>query len=52
MDTAIRRRMHLLPFTVTIPQEERVADLDDKLFREEGPAILARAIQGILTGRK
>lgn len=52
VDTAIRRRMHLLPFVITIPQEERVADLDDKLFREEGPAILAWAIQGILDWQK
>jgi putative DNA primase/helicase len=45
VDEAIRRRLHLVPFTVTIPQEERDRDLADKL-RAEWPGILRWAIEG------
>jgi putative DNA primase/helicase len=45
VDEAIRRRFHLLPFTVTIPPEERDEGLADKL-KEEWPGILAWAIDG------
>jgi putative DNA primase/helicase len=44
-DEAIRRRLHLIPFTVTIPPERRDKDLKAKL-REEWPGILAWAICG------
>ena len=44
-DEAIRRRLHLIPFNVTIPQDERDTDLPDKL-REEWSGILAWAIEG------
>jgi putative DNA primase/helicase len=37
VDEAIRRRFHLVPFAVTIPPEERDADLAEKL-RMSGPA--------------
>jgi putative DNA primase/helicase len=47
VDEAIRRRLHLIPFNVTIPQEERDNRLTEKL-REEFPGILAWAIQGCL----
>jgi putative DNA primase/helicase len=47
VDEAIRRRLHLVPFTVTIPQEERDPRLSEKL-RSEFPGILAWAIQGSL----
>src|SRR5262249_37240156 len=40
VDEAIRRRLHLIRFNVTIPAEERDLQLGDKL-REEWPAILA-----------
>ncbi|MGZ8408131.1 MAG: phage/plasmid primase, P4 family [Caulobacteraceae bacterium] len=47
IDEAIRRRFHLLPFTVIIPPDHRDPNLFDKL-RAEWPAILAWAIQGCL----
>jgi len=47
IDEAIRRRFHLLPFTVRIPPEERDPNLFDKL-KEEWPAILGWALQGCL----
>ncbi|MBX5221430.1 hypothetical protein HJC04_14045 [Rhizobium sp. NLR8a] len=47
VDEAIRRRFNLIPFTVTIPPEERDETLTEKL-REEWPGILAWAIEGCL----
>lgn len=47
VDEAMRRRMNLLPFTTTIPIEERDPDLFDKL-KGEWPQILAWAIEGCL----
>jgi putative DNA primase/helicase len=47
VDEAIRRRMNLIPFTVTIPEEERDEHLVERL-REEWPAILAWMVQGCL----
>ncbi|MBF0561461.1 MAG: hypothetical protein HQL37_05445 [Alphaproteobacteria bacterium] len=47
IDEAIRRRFHLLPFTVTIPAAERDASLPQKLEAEWG-GILTWAIQGCL----
>ena len=45
VDEAMRRRMNLIPFTVTIPSEERDEKLPEKL-REEWPGILQWAIGG------
>lgn len=50
VDEAIRARLHLVPFVVTIPAEERDADLPEKL-RAEWPAILRWAIEGALLWR-
>jgi putative DNA primase/helicase len=47
VDEAVRRRLHLIPFDVTIPPEERDPRLTEKL-RAEYPAILGWAIQGCL----
>lgn len=47
VDEAIRRRLHLVPFVVTIPPAERDPDLADKL-KAEWPAILDWMIQGCL----
>jgi putative DNA primase/helicase len=47
VDEAIRRRFHLIPFAVTIPPEERDADLAEKL-KAEWPGILAWLIEGCL----
>lgn len=45
VDEAIKRRMHIVPFTVTIPEEERDLHLQAKL-REEWPQILNWMIEG------
>lgn len=45
VDEAIRRRFNLIPFTVTIPAEERDETLPDKL-KAELPGILAWMIEG------
>ena len=47
VDEAIRRRVNLLPFTVTIPEAERDKELTNKL-RAEAPGILAWMIAGCL----
>ena len=47
VDEAIKRRFNLLPFTVTIPAEERDRELANKL-KEEWPGILAWAVEGCL----
>lgn len=47
VDEAMRRRLHLVPFTVTIPEKERDPALPEKL-RKEWPAILRWLIDGCL----
>lgn len=47
VDEAIRRRLHLTPFTVTIPEDEQDHELPDKL-RNEWPQILHWMIRGAL----
>ena len=44
---AMRRRLHMIPFTVTIPEEERDNQLSEKL-KAEYPGILAWMIDGAL----
>ena len=51
VDEAIRRRMYLIPFKVTIPPEERDPQLREKL-RGEWPAILRWAVEGCLDWQK
>lgn len=46
-DHAIWRRVRLIPFTVTIPEKERNANLTKEL-RDEYPAILAWAVRGCM----
>ena len=48
VDEAIRRRFHLVPFVITIPEEKRDPKLTEKL-RDEGSGILKWMIQGALT---
>lgn len=48
---AMRRRVHIVPFTVTIPREQRDLQLEDKLSAEH-PAILRWMIDGCLAWRK
>jgi putative DNA primase/helicase len=45
VNEAIRRRFHLVPFTVTIPPEERDRELSEKL-KAEWPGILTWMIEG------
>ena len=47
VDEAIRRWFHLLPFTLTIPPEERHLGFADTL-KDEWPAILGWMVQGCL----
>jgi P4 family phage/plasmid primase-like protien len=47
VNTAIRRRMHLIPFTITIPAHEQDKELTTKL-RAEWPAILRWCVEGCL----
>lgn len=47
VDQAIKRRFHLVPFTVTFPPERRDLSLQDKL-QAEWPAILAWVVDGCL----
>jgi putative DNA primase/helicase len=51
VDEAIRRRLHFVPFTVTIPQDERDPRLCEKL-QAELPGILAWAIEGCLAWQR
>lgn len=50
VDEAIRRRLHLIPFTVTIGEQERDPNLTSKL-RDEYRGILRWAIKGCLEWR-
>jgi putative DNA primase/helicase len=50
VDEAIRRRMFLIPFTVTIPKPERDGELKAKL-QPEWPAILRWMVDGCLQWR-
>jgi putative DNA primase/helicase len=50
-DDAIWRRVRLLPFTVTIPEERQDKQLVDKLTKEL-PGILAWAVEGCLAWQK
>lgn len=47
IDEAIRRRLHLVPFGVVIPEDQRDDELPETL-RDEWPGILAWAIEGTL----
>lgn len=47
VNTAMKRRMHMIPFKVTIPIDKQDKNLKEKLFAE-GPSILGWAIQGCL----
>lgn len=51
MDHGFWRRVHFIPFTVTIPKEEQDGDLRSKL-RAELPGILRWAVEGCLEWRR
>jgi putative DNA primase/helicase len=48
VNEAMRRRINLIPFTVKIPENERVADFSKKLAETELPGILQWMIDGCL----
>ena len=51
IDEAMRRRLHLIPFTVTIPPDRRDGQLTDKLLAERD-GILAWALEGCLAWQR
>jgi putative DNA primase/helicase len=51
VDEATRRRFNLIPFTVTIPENERDQDLGEKL-KAEWPGILAWMVEGCLAWQR
>lgn len=51
IDEAMKRRMHLIPFTVTIPPERRDGSLTEKLLAERD-GILAWAVAGCLAWQR
>lgn len=51
IDEAMKRRMHMIPFTVTIPPEKRDGRLTEKLLAERD-GILAWAVAGCLAWQR
>ncbi|WP_297479092.1 phage/plasmid primase, P4 family [Ferrovum sp.] len=51
IDEAMKRRLHLIPFTVTIPPERRDGKLTEKLLKEQD-GILAWMLEGCLVWQK
>ena len=51
-DEAIWRRVHVIPFDVTIPPAEQVRDFADQLVADEGPGILAWMVRGAIAWRQ
>jgi putative DNA primase/helicase len=51
IDEAMKRRMHLVPFTITIPPERRDGNLTEKLLKERD-GILAWMLEGCLAWQK
>lgn len=51
IDEAMKRRLHLIPFTITVPPERRDKHLQQKLLAERD-GILAWALQGCLAWQR
>lgn len=51
-DLGIWRRIRLIPFTVTIPEEKRDKNLPEKLLNQEMSGILRWAVEGCLKWQK
>lgn len=51
VDEAMSRRIHLIPFTVTIPEDEVDPDLEEKL-QDEAPQILTWMLEGCQAWRR
>jgi putative DNA primase/helicase len=52
VDEGFRRRFHLIPFTITIPEEERDLKLKEKLRETEAGGILQWIVDGCLAWQK
>lgn len=52
VDDAIRRRIHVVPFTVTIPEDEMDKKLEQEKLPKEFPGILQWMIDGCLAWQK
>jgi putative DNA primase/helicase len=52
VDDAMRRRIHIVPFTSPVPEEKRNRHLVDELVAEEAPQILQWLIDGCLLWQK
>lgn len=50
-DNGVWRRIHLVPFIVTIPEEERDVELPEKL-RAEAPGVLRWLVEGCLSWQR
>lgn len=46
VDKAMRRRLFIIPFTKTVPDDKRIPDLANKILKAELPQIIAWALQG------
>jgi putative DNA primase/helicase len=51
-DHAIWRRVHVIPFDVTIAEREQVRDFATQLVTDEGPGILAWLVQGAIAWQR
>jgi putative DNA primase/helicase len=51
IDEAMRRRLHLIPFTITVPPEKRDKDLQNKLLAERN-AIFEWGVRGCLAWQR
>ena len=51
IDEAMKRRLHLIPFTITVPPERRDKHLQQKLLAERD-GILSWAVQGCLNWQR
>ncbi len=45
IDAGIERRLLVIPFSRTIPVEERISDFETKLMREQGAILISEAIR-------
>jgi putative DNA primase/helicase len=52
VDKAMARRMNIVPFTVTIPDDKKINNFAEQLLADEGPGILQWAIDGCLDWQK
>jgi putative DNA primase/helicase len=52
VDEAIRRRLRLIPFLVTIPEDKRILDFAEKMLAAEQAGILRWMIEGCLAWQR